>query len=75
MSNGAEMTLIEEEEAQVAFARLEQIAEEFWGNAILYRLAEALGYEKDEHRVITVEPDDVLDEAVEIIRQYREGDY
>ena len=45
---------------------------ETWGNTILYRLAEALEYPKDAARGYTANPDEILDDALGIIRMYRE---
>lgn len=63
----------------MALAKLADIPEETWGNAILYRLALELGYEPDEvsraERVITADPDALLDEALQFIHYHREGCY
>lgn len=45
---------------------------ETWGNTILYRLAEALEYPKDAAGGYTVDPDEILDDALEILWMYRE---
>lgn len=57
--------------------------QESWGNAILFQLADALGYPSEEKenpeggdavRVITAEPDNILGRALETIAKYRELD-
>lgn len=57
---------------------LAKTPERLHGNTILFKLAEALGYEKTPRfeekfvtNVIHAEPDRVLDEALEIIWRYR----
>lgn len=45
---------------------------ETWGNTILYRLAEALEYPRDAAGGYTANPDEILDDALGIIRMYRE---
>lgn len=58
---------------------LHEIKSKYWGNAILFRLAEALGktpkLEGDVANpdvIYEVVPDDILDEALEVIWRYRE---
>lgn len=55
--------------------RLEEIPSEYWGNTILFRLALELGYvgeEVDGELTIDVDPDKVLEEALEIIWRYND---
>jgi hypothetical protein len=59
----------------MALARLEDIPEETWGNAILYRLALELGYEPNEELTIVGDPDTILEEALENLYIHREGCY
>lgn len=59
--------------------RLEDSPENTWGNTILFRLAEVLGYPAQPTgdvtspvRHIIADPDDVLEEALETIWKYRD---
>ena len=47
---------------------------ETWGNTILYRLAQALGHAPAEPNFapIAVDPDELLEEALEIIWRYQD---
>lgn len=59
----------------MGFPRLETIPELYWGNTILFRLALELGYvaeEIDGELTIDVDPDKVLEEALEIIWRYKD---
>lgn len=48
---------------------------EYWVNTILYRLARALGYEPDETGTFTLDPDELLNEAVDTIHIARDFPY
>lgn len=61
----------------VGIVPLSEIMPAFQGNYILYRLAEALGYNSREGnvetgRIIDADPDRVLDEALDTIWRYTE---
>ena len=47
---------------------------ETWGNTILYRLAQALGHAPEEANFAPIEadPDELLEEALEIIWRYQD---
>lgn len=53
---------------------LERLPVETWPNAILFRLAEALGYEAVDG-VITANVDEVLDKAVDTIWRYKDLEF
>jgi hypothetical protein len=45
-----------------------------WANTILFELAEALGYQVNyATQSITADPDEILDEATELIWRYRDA--
>lgn len=50
-------------------APLSETRGEYWVNTILYRLARALGYEPDETGAYTLDPDELLNEAVSSIER------
>lgn len=63
----------------VEISPLSVVPAQFQGNYILYRLAEALGYNSREGnvetgRIIDADPDQVLDEALDTIWRYMELD-
>lgn len=58
--------------AKVFEIPLREQSQEYWENTILYRLAEALDYPRNAYNCFTVDPDELLDEAVEAIWRYRE---
>lgn len=55
-------------------APLSETRGEYWVNTILYRLARALGYEPDETGTYTLNPDELLDEAVHSILERQRDD-
>lgn len=52
--------------------KLEESPPETWGNTILWKLADALGRERDAHGGFTVDADELLEEALEIIWRYQD---
>lgn len=58
---------------------LKDTPEETWGNTVLFRLAQALGYGftysgdvSNPDRSIVVDPDEVLESTLKIIRDWRQ---
>lgn len=58
---------------------LSEIKSKYWGNAILFRLAEALGKPaklvgsvENPEKVYEEDPNELLEEALEVIRMYKE---
>lgn len=48
--------------------KLNGLPQHMWGNAILFQLAEALGYDKSPNgEVINADPDEVLEQTLEAL--------